>query len=66
MHTYFSNKNFLLNVFLTTFNNDLEQNYLYKPVFNNVSRLNHYSTMNNAVTLPSFIRVGPQITLKRK
>ena len=66
MHTYFSNKTLLLNVLLTICNNFLEQNYLSKPVFNNVSRLNHYSTMNNAVTLTSVIRLGPQITLKRK
>ena len=56
----FSNKVLLLlNIFLSICNNFSEQSCLDKPVFNNVSRLNHSSPVNNSVT--SKINHFPQL-----
>ena len=59
------------NVFLPIYNDSSEQNPLGKPAFNNVSRLNLSSLMNNSVKskIKHFIKLfvlGPQIALKRK
>ena len=73
---YFSNslplspaKFYYYNVFLHICYNFSEQNCLDKPVFNNVSRLNHSSPMNNTGTnkikrFPQLFVLGPQISLK--
>ena len=54
---FFSNKIFLLESNLSTYNNFSEENCLDKPVFNNVSRLEleQYCYKQNQ-TLPSIIR----------
>ena len=59
------------NLSLPICNNFLEHNWLDKPVFNNVSRLNHSSSMNNTVTsktkhFPRLFALDPQIALKTK
>ena len=67
-----SNKIFLLKcTFLPICNNFSGQNCLDKPIFNNVSTLNHSSPINNTVTnkikhFPQLFVLSPQITLKRK
>ena len=43
-------KSYYCNVFLSIWNNFLEQNWLDKPVFSNINRLNHSSPMNSTVT----------------
>ena len=64
-------KYYYYKVFLPIFNNISEQNYLNKPMFNNVNRLNHSSLLNN--TVPSKIKnfhrlfdLGPKMPLKLK
>ena len=62
-------KSYYWNVFLRIYNNFSEQNFLNKPVFDNVSRLNHSSPMNNTITkknqtLSAVIRFRPQTDLK--
>lgn len=68
---YFSNflpisetKSFNWKVFSPTYNNFAEQNCFDKSVFNNVSRLNHSSPINNTVTneikrFPKLFALGP-------
>ena len=56
------------NVLLRICNNFLEQNFLDKPTFNNVSWLNYSSPLNNNVTnktkhLPQLFALGLQIDL---
>ena len=43
-------KSYYWNILLSIYNNVSEQNYLDKPVFNNVSRFNHSSLMNDTAT----------------
>ena len=62
-------KSYYWSVFLRICNNFSEQNFLNKPVFNNVSRLNHSSPMNNTVIkkikhFRQLFALGPQIALK--
>ena len=56
------------NVLLRICNNFSEQNFLDKPFFNNVSRLNYSSPLNNSVThkikhFPLLFALGLQIDL---
>ena len=58
-------------MFLPIYNNLTEQNCFGKAVFNNVSRLNYSSLMNNTVTnkikhFRQLFPLEPQINLKRK
>ena len=57
----FPTKSYYWNLFLPIFNNFFVQYCLDKPVFNNVSRLNHSSLMNITVTnkIKHFPRVFP-------
>lgn len=64
-------RSYYLNVLLPICNNFSERNYLDKPVFNSVSRLNYSFSINNAVTIkinhfPRLFVLGPQIALKWK
>ena len=66
-----STKFYYWNVFLPIYNDSSEQNPLGKPAFNNVSRLNLSSSMDNSVKskIKHFIKLlalGPQIALKQK
>ena len=75
---YFSNslplsptKSYYWNVFLRTINKFSEQNCLNKPVFNNLSSLNHSSPMNSNVTskikhFTQLFALGLQLALKWK
>ena len=59
-----------LTVFLPIYNNFLERNCLDKPALNNISIINHSSSMNNTVTnktklFPQLFASGPQIALKK-
>ena len=56
-------KSYYWKVFLPICNNFLEKNYLDKPVFNNVTKLNHSSLINNTVTnkikhFPQLLNLG--------
>ena len=59
------------NIFLCICNNFSVQNCLDKPVFNNVSRHNHSSPINNIVTnkiklFPQLFPLSPQTVLKQR
>ena len=65
------NKSYYWNVFLPICNNFSLKNCLDRPVFNNVSRLNHSSPINNTEKnktkhLPELYALGPQIALKQR
>ena len=58
------------NVFLRICNNFSKQICLSKPVFNNISRRDHSSLINNTIIskikyFPQLLALGPQIALKR-
>ena len=59
------------NVFLRICNNFSKQICLSKPVFNNISRRDHSSLINNTIIskikyFPQLLALGPQIALKRR
>ena len=62
-------KSYYWNVFPPVCNNFPERNCLNKPFFNNISKINHFSPVNNTVTnkithLPQLFTIGPKIALK--
>ena len=67
----FSTKCYHWNLSLPICNNFSKEICLEKPVFSNVSRLNHSSSINNTVTnktkhFPQLFVLGPQVALRQK
>ena len=64
-------KSYYWSLFLPVYSNFSEQNCLGKLAFNKVSKLNHFSPMNNTVSnkikyFPQLFALDQQIVLKRK